>query len=162
MKRTTFGLKNVAILSHLLCTENTTKTESCIQLDIVQELIGTVPIDGVSRSLNILDNLEMLDREIITADNPEAILLAHLLIESSQLWDIDSSRTVIKTIVNILSRQEQAPEVQTFAPLLFLHLISACHVVDTIPLLFGDDDKCDLANIYRIALQNIEKFKDIA
>eukprot|EP01083_Nonionella_stella_P107976 313407_1 len=157
MKSTTFGLKNVAILSHLLCTENMTKTESSIQLDIVQKIIGTVPIEGVRRSLHILENLETLNRDIVPAEHPEALLLTHLLIETSQLWDIDSSEAVIKTIVNILSRQEQAPEVKTFAPLLFLLLISACHLVDRVPLLFGDNDNCDLMKIYRIAVQDIEE-----
>lgn len=161
MESSTFGLKNVAILSHLLCTENMTIAESSMELAIVQELIGTIPTAALRRSLQTLEDLEMLNRDIINAANPEAVLLAHLLIESSHLWDIDSSEAVIKTIVNILSRQEQAPEVATFAPLLFLLLISACHLADKVPLILGDNDNCDLAKIYRIAVQGTEEVENI-
>ncbi len=159
------GLKNVATLSLVLCTEGGSVSESSHHL-AARRFANDLTKASLTSSIHVLKEMNLLQRDCVDSDHPEAKLLAILILHVSEQWDIHVSRAVIETITGVLSRHTQVPEITCFAPLLCLILVATCHVSDNLSLIFGDSAEeediesnslSDLSEIFNLALNFSEE-----
>ncbi len=160
------GLTNVATLSLVLCTEGGGVSESFHHL-ATRRFANELTKTSLTNSIYILKEMNLLQRDCIDSDYPEAKLLATLILHISEQWDSHITRAVIETITGVLSRHNRVPEITCFAPLLCLILVATCHVSDNLSLIFdvnGEEDIesntiSDLSEILNLALDFSESSK---
>jgi len=160
------GLRNIAMLCLLLNNDNEALTSSSTQVDDIQELIGGLSRDDFMDSMRVLENMSSSNEDFISVDSPETAFMAAtfmelFLVHGSKQWDVESSEAIIEVVSAILSRQENAPEIVTFAPLLSMLMVVACHVANRRSLLFADDtSRCALADLYYAGLEAMEEDRE--